>query len=242
MQVIPSKGPDDTLPEIMCRGEYESLLAIHSVMPLFVPEPLAWGRRSDGLGCFLFTEFRSVGQQPPDPEKLGMRLAELHLRSVSPTGKFGFHIQTCHGNLPQDVNGWESSWTVMFSRVLRKAMELDDKLHGTTKEYTEISQLLFERVIPRLLDPLQSEGRSIKPCLVHGDVWDENCADDMETGEPFAFDAGSFYAHNEYETGFWRPPRFRLSAKRYARAYKKHFPMSEPGKSRLRYPMWTKLT
>lgn len=162
----------------MCEGEFESLKAIREVVPTFVPQPHAWGPLKHGVGYFLLTEFRMVGQQPPDPPKLAVRLAELHKNSVSPTGKFGFHITTCHGNLPQDTNGvWEESWTKMFSRILSRAMDLDDKKNGVWPQFTAVRQLFFDKVIPRLLDPLQSDGRSIKPCLVHGDVWDENCAD-----------------------------------------------------------------
>lgn len=214
----------------MLEGEYESAKAMHAVVPSFIPIVYAWGPLKKGPGYFLLSEFREVGQQPPDPAKLTMRLAELHKNSVSPTGKFGFHVTTCHGNLPQYV-GWESSWEVMFSKIVSRAMDLDHEKHGNWPEFNAVRQLLFEHVIPRLLRPLQSEGRSIKPCLVHGDIWDENCADDMNTGEPFAFDAGSIYAHNEYEIGYWRPPRHRLSNRTYVRAYKKHFPVSEPGMS-----------
>jgi hypothetical protein len=52
----------------------------------------------------------------------------------------------------------------------------------------------------------------------------------MENGEPFVFDAGSFYGHNEYDIGNWRAPRHRLSSKVYVRNYKRHFAVSEPGK------------
>ncbi len=94
----------------------------------------------------------------------------------------------------------------MFSKVLARALDYDEEKFGPWPEFSALRRLLFERVIPRLLDPLQNfEGRTIKPCLVHSDMWDENCADDINTGEPFACDAGSFYAHNEYEIGFWRP-------------------------------------
>jgi protein-ribulosamine 3-kinase len=86
-------------------------------------------------------------------------------------------------------------------------------------------------VIPRLLCLLQSEGRNIKPCLIRGDLWDENCANDKNTGELFAFDAGSVYAHNEFEIGYWRPIRHRLSQGTYVEEYKKHFPVSEPSES-----------
>jgi fructosamine-3-kinase len=30
---------------------------------------------------------------------------------------------------------------------------------------------LLKKVIPRLLDPLETDGRSIKPVLLHGDLW-----------------------------------------------------------------------
>lgn len=214
----------------MLEGEYESAKAMHAVVPSFIPIVYAWGPLKKGPGYFLLSEFREVGQQPPDPSKLTMRLAELHKNSVSPTGKFGFHVPTCHGNLPQPVE-WESSWEVMFTKILSRAMDMAHEKHGDWPEFNALRQLLFQRVIPRLLRPLESDGRSVKPCLIHGDIWDENCADDMNTGEPFAFDAGSIYAHNEFEIGYWRPPRHRLSNKSYVRAYKKRFPVSEPGES-----------
>lgn len=57
--------------------------------------------------------------------------------------------------------------------------------------------VLFDKVIPRLLRPLESEGRSVKPSLVHGDLWYANSGIDMATYESLVFDACSFYAHNE---------------------------------------------
>lgn len=212
----------------MCEGEYESLKAIYAVMPTFVPQVYKWGYLKKGPGCFLLSEFREVGQQPPDPRKFTMRVAELHQKSTSPDGKFGFHVPTFHGNLAT-YTGWEESWTVMYSKILARAMDLDHEEHGDWPEFNAIRKLFFDKVIPRLLDPLQSHGRSIKPCLVHGDLWDENTATDMTNGEPFAFDSGAFYAHNEYEIGYWRPPRHRLSNRTYIRFYKRFFPVSEPG-------------
>jgi len=81
----------------MCEGEFESLKAMHAVVPSFIPEPYAWGELSDKTGHFILTEFREVGNQPPDVQKFTRRVAELHEKSVSPNGKFGFHVTTCHG-------------------------------------------------------------------------------------------------------------------------------------------------
>lgn len=110
-------------------------------------------------------------------------------------------------------------------------VKLDTEKNGDWAEFLRVSNLVLDKVIPRLLEPLQSEGRSIKPCLVHGDLWDENAATDGLTGEPFIFDAGSFYVHNEYEIGNWRAARHRLSRKVYVENYKRNFPEAVPSQS-----------
>ena len=204
---------------------------MHAVVPTFIRKVYKWGHLKDNPGYFLLAEFRDVGQQPPDPKKFTMRVAELHQNSRSPTGKFGFHVMTFHGNLPT-YTGWEDSWTVMSTKILARAMDIDWQKHGPWPAFSAVRGLLFDKVIPRLLDALSSHGRRIKPCLMHGDLWDENCAVDIANGKPFAFDAGSLYAHNEYEIGYWRPPRHRLSNKAYTQSYKRYFPVSERGTPR----------
>ncbi|KAL8648353.1 MAG: hypothetical protein Q9226_006029 [Calogaya cf. arnoldii] len=214
----------------MTEGEFESLKEMHAASPIFVPKPFAWGRysKSEPETHFLLAEFRNVGEQPPDPIKFTARLAELHRISKSPTGKFGFHTTTCHAFLTQITDCWEESWSRLFQRQLLHMVTLDQERNGEWEEFKAVCDLTLEKVVPRLLEPLQSEGRNIKPCLIHGDLWDENTATDMDTGEPFVFDAGSMYAHNEYEIGNWRAPRHRLSNKSYIRNYKRNFPVSEP--------------
>jgi hypothetical protein len=41
---------------------------------------------------------------------------------------------------------------------------------GADTEFNSVAEEFFEKVVPRLLRPLQSGGRSIKPTLVHGDL------------------------------------------------------------------------
>jgi len=215
----------------MIEADYESLKAIHSVSPLFAPRPYKWGPyKADPTCHFMLAEFREVGQQPPEPVRFTARLAELHKTSVSPTGKFGFHMKTMAGPIPQHNDGWSDSWEEIFSNFLGHLLDLDGEKNEPWSEFEHIKHLTKIRVIPRLLRPLQSDGRTIKPCLVHGDLWDGNTATDMENGEPFVFDPKSFYAHNEYEIGDWRAPRHRLSSKTYIRQYQRNFPVSEPGR------------
>ena len=166
-------------------------------------------------------------KQPADPVKLANRLADLHLRSVSPTGKFGFHIATCHAKIAQAVNSWEDSWCALYSKHLGHVMRLARPILKWS-EFDVVCDLTLQKVVPRLLLPLQAEGRILKPCLIHGDCWDGNTAMDKRTDEAFVFDVCSFYGHNEYDTGNWRAPRHRLSHKDYIKNYKLRFAPSEP--------------
>jgi fructosamine-3-kinase len=58
-------------------------------------------------------------------------------------------------------------------------------------------------VVPKLLRPLEADGRKVKPCLIHGDLWDGNIGTDAKTGEIYIFDASVYYAHNEMEIAMW---------------------------------------
>ncbi|KAI1077811.1 Fructosamine kinase-domain-containing protein [Whalleya microplaca] len=200
----------------MTEGQFESDKAIYDVSSTFCPKPFTWGQYKATPGpatYFLLSEFREVGKQPPEPMRFAARLADLHKRSISPTGKFGFHTVTCHGKAPQLTDCWEESWETLYRKQLSHVFEVDRQKQAPYPEYEFYAQLVLEHSVPRLLRPLQSEGRSIKPCLVDGNIWDGNTATDMETGEPFIFDGSAFYAHNEFEFGNWRTPRHRLSSK-----------------------------
>jgi protein-ribulosamine 3-kinase len=108
--------------------------------------------------------------------------------------------------------------------------------------------ILFDKVIPRLLRPLESEGRSVKPSLVHGDFWYGNSGIDVDADEPLIFDACCFYAHNECksydhlgptefpadictlnedEFGQWRPACNRFGPE-YLAAYRSYVKISPP--------------
>lgn len=165
--------------------------------------------------------------QPADPEKLGESLAALHKRSVSPTGKLGFHVATYHCKIIQAVDRWDDSWFVISSHHLSRIIDIASPMLQWP-EFDIVARMTLDKVVPRLLLPLQSDGRVLKPSLVHGDCWDGNTAMDA-AGEALIFDVCSFYGHNEYDTGNWRAPRHRLNDEAYIRNYKRHFPVSEPG-------------
>jgi protein-ribulosamine 3-kinase len=184
----------------MAHSEFEAMRTIKGVLPELVPQPIAWGTYTTVPEThFILSEFRDfhdIDEMIPDPDTLGSLLATLHKKSVSPNGKFGFHITMYAGNLPQNV-GWEDSWETFFAKSMRYALDLEIERKGPDPELEILSQALFDKVIPRLLRPLESDGRRVKPSLVHGDLWYANSGVDKANGQNLIFDACSFYAHNE---------------------------------------------
>lgn len=185
----------------MVHGEFESMSAIHGITPDFAPKPIAWGTYESAPDThFFLSEYREILDMP-DPDKFAARLSALHQNSKSPTGKFGFHMTTHAGNLPQ-YTGWEDSWEAFFAKSMKQALDLEIKAKGHDPEFDALVPVLFEKVIPRLLRPLESQGRSVKPSLVHGDLWFANSGIDSDNGEPLIFDACCFYAHNECKNSY----------------------------------------
>lgn len=181
----------------MTRSEFQSLSAMHDVLPEFVPRSIACGSFASMPDThFFLCEFREMTADMPDPHKFAALLSKLHEKSVSPNGKFGFHTTTYAGNLPQYV-GWEDSWETFFAKSMRQALDLEIERKGPDEELKVLSRALFDKVIPRLLGPLESDGRTVKPSLIHGDLWYANAGIDVSSGQPLVFDACCFFAHNE---------------------------------------------
>lgn len=67
---------------------------------------------------------------------------------------------------------------------------------GPCQEFQNLISSLLQKVIPRLLRPLETGENSITPALVHGDLWLGNAAL-AEDFAPIVYDSSSFYAHNE---------------------------------------------
>ncbi|KAL1967177.1 hypothetical protein VTN77DRAFT_3468 [Rasamsonia byssochlamydoides] len=212
-------------------GEFTGMSELHNLMPNFVPKPYAWGKLkglpSSSPVYFFLIEFKNFSDGLRDPVRLGSRLAELHRKSVSPTGKFGFHMTTYDGARTQVVE-WDSSWTSFFSKLLAVAYRHDVETNGCWEELDKVFNCTLSHLIPRLLGVLESGGRSIKPCLIHGDLWEGNIGTDIETGDPWIFDAAAYYAHHEMELGIWRAERHQLRAKIYRKEYLRNMEPSGP--------------
>ena len=184
----------------MMMEEYSAMAELHKFAPSFTPKPYKWGRFEHSPTYFFLLEFKNMDSKLPDPEPFCSQLAKLHQSSVSPTGKFGFHVSTTHGKMPQYME-WNSSWESMFRKILSDLLSLDVNANGPWKDFENVYKRVLSSVLPKLIGPLQSEGRTIRPCLLHGDLWDGNIGIDNQSGRSYIFDASSFYGHNELELG-----------------------------------------
>ncbi|PPJ56797.1 hypothetical protein CBER1_05970 [Cercospora berteroae] len=215
----------------MIEGEFASISEIAKYSPSLTPTPLAKGAYEDGSipTYFFLMEFLDIDTGAPEPAPFCQQLAGLHSRSVSPTGQFGFPMITCHGPHPQNTT-WDDSWSKFFARMIRQFFDREISTNGASKDgayETEFDKMVTE-TIPKVLEPLQSTGRTLKPCLVHGDLWDENCGTSLQTGQSKIFDAAVFYGHNEYDLGMWRATPAVRFGRPHIRQYLRHFPPSEP--------------
>jgi protein-ribulosamine 3-kinase len=149
---------------------------------------------------FYLAEYRDmVDELPPVPE-LAALIATLHQTSVSPNGKFGFEVPTSQ-SLQLD-NAWCGTWEEFFTRAMRGTVRLEQSIQGQNDELDQLTEQICNKVIPRLLRPMETGGRRIKPTLVHGDLWHGNVGIDVNTDQPVLFDCCAFYGHHECDSLF----------------------------------------
>lgn len=211
----------------MMEGEFESMKAIYETCPDFAPRPVAWGTfKNDPNMHFFIGDYLELDLDLPDMHKFCSAFANMHLTSQSPNGKYGFHVTTYNGSLSQ-INDWTDSWEDYYATALRGMLDHERNARGPSKELDELTPALFEKVIPRLLRPLETGGRSIKPSLVHGDMWHGNAATNEQTDAPVVFDAAAFYGHHEYDTRAMVNPFYKFG-REYLDCYQLHNPVSDP--------------
>ncbi|MCJ1234324.1 hypothetical protein MMC14_002283 [Varicellaria rhodocarpa] len=110
---------------------------------------------------------------------------------------------------------------------MRSLFEQEETLRDVDKDFSNPKADLYKNVIPRLLRPLETGGRSVKPCLIHSDLWPGNVKPNAHDDKLCIFDACTYWGHNEADLGICRNLRYRLG-KQYREEYVKHVQESEP--------------
>ena len=181
----------------MVRGESVSMDLLYKTLPYLFPKSYGWGTYASNPDIHFFLEgFVDMDEDLPDVQELARGLAELHLKAENPEGKYGFHVPTLQGIYPQYTE-WTNTWEEFFSNSIRLVFDNELRSQGPDEEIEKLCGLTLSKVIPRLLRPLETGGRMIKPRLVHGNIWDGNVSTNIETNTPVIYDATSIYAHNE---------------------------------------------
>lgn len=68
-------------------------------------------------------------------------------------------------------NDWETSWPQFFAKHrLQAILEEDRRNNGADPQMDKLGKQCIDHVVPRLLGALETNGHSIKPVLVHGDL------------------------------------------------------------------------
>ena len=185
----------------MVSGEFISMTTLHQIIPDCTPAPIAWGTYASNSEIhFFLCHFVEVIDEVPDIQRFTTKVAELHANSSSPNGKYGFPVPTYMGQMPQ-YNTWTESWEEFFTRSMERLMTSIEETQGPDDELRDLFNLTMGKVVPRLLRPLETGGRQIKPSLVHGDLYSGNVSVDVEDGRPVFYDATCLYAHNECKKG-----------------------------------------
>ncbi|KAK4222584.1 Fructosamine/Ketosamine-3-kinase [Podospora fimiseda] len=231
--------------EVMFKGEYHSLNAIHSVLPNFCPKAHAHGSLGTGSttvgsmsgNYFLatdFLEFNASGSEGSGMP-LSQKLAKLHTTPaplVNGKKVFGFPVPTCCGATVQD-NTWKERWDEFYAdNRLRGILKECIKNNGGGKdeELSGMVEVTAGKVVPRLLG-----GMEIEPVVVHGDLWSGNrgrariLGADQGHGhgvEEVVYDAACVYGHSEYELGIMR--MFGGFGNSFWKEYEKLVPKAEP--------------
>lgn len=133
-QLTRSECAEEAQGKAMLEGEFYSMCELYRTAPTFVPRPYTWGKLNVNKPdtYYFLCDFIEMTNQNPDPVQLGTKLVQMHQASESPTGMFGFHINTCQGNLPQETT-WNSSWVDFLIQLVKGAMQLNRERNDAWK-------------------------------------------------------------------------------------------------------------
>ncbi|KAL8377591.1 hypothetical protein RB595_008331 [Gaeumannomyces hyphopodioides] len=204
----------------IARAEFEGSQTLFRALPDNATKPIAWGRCASRPGwAFFLAEFRDMMPMRPGlpaPAEVAAVVARLH-EHRSPGGRFGFHVRTFAATQAIDTSCCDT-WEEFFSRSLAAVLAAELAAQGRDPDLEALSAVLLDRVVPRLIRPLETGRNRIEPVLLHGDLWHGNLAVDNETKNVLLYDPCCFYGHRDYDFSQFKSPR-NLAGKEHYEAY-----------------------
>ena len=195
-------------------AEAEGLQEIANSKTVRAPRPVCWG--TAGESAWLVMEYLPLGGRGAAAE-LGRQLAAMHRIEQD---EFGWQRGNTIGATPQ-INTRTRDWTE-FWRKHRLGFQLSlAAQHG----YGGRLQQLGERLMDGF--PALFTGHSLRPALLHGDLWSGNFGI-LRTGEPVIFDPAVYFG--DRETDLAMTELFGGFGEAFYAAYRETYPL-DPGYS-----------
>jgi protein-ribulosamine 3-kinase len=180
----------------MMSSECRSTKLLHEIIPEMTVEPICWGAYKDTPNIYFYVcKYCELSGTLPDVAEFPSLIADFHRKTTSSKGEFGLAYTVYGGDQPL-IFPVTKSWEQTFSKGIEQCFFREEKAYGRDEEMNKLRENIMTIVIPRLLRPLEVEGRSITPTLVHGDLWDGNACIDMRTDRPVLLDPAPLWAHN----------------------------------------------
>ncbi|CRL30297.1 Fructosamine/Ketosamine-3-kinase [Penicillium camemberti] len=154
------------------------------------------------IAYFIVCDFVHSSPNLPSPAGLSMQLARIHQVSQR-TDKFGCDEPRHQAGIclaPARYSRWADCFRSLIITFLNQDIAVNEKWPA----YEAAFEVLICRTIPRLLLPLQNNGRQILPTLVHGNLSAKHTRIRFSDGMPVLFRPHAMYAHQEYELGATR--------------------------------------
>jgi protein-ribulosamine 3-kinase len=212
---------NESPPPGMFQKEAMGLALIKQTKTIRVPEVLGYFEGEgiqQSLPAFILMEFIPSGKRLSSYtfQNLGEQLAQMHLHTLSPGGKFGLEEDNYLGTSPQ-TNRWHEDWGNFFiEQRIKPQMELafrNGKLPPARRS-------LLEKLIVRIPEILGNQTH--QPVLLHGDLWIGNVLNDPND-HPVLIDPAVFYGDREAEIAYTR--LFGGFQSEFYLAYQQVFPL-----------------
>lgn len=88
-------------------------------------------------------------------------------------------------------------WEAFWAQQMESLFDLEEATKGHDDGAAEFKAAYIGEASPRYPRPLDTEGRSAIPCLIHSDLWPRNIKPRTVTAELCVFDACASWDHYE---------------------------------------------
>jgi protein-ribulosamine 3-kinase len=215
----------------LLRSELISMRKLYECYPIAVPRPFKTGEmaRIGAEEChYYISEFKEFeSRELPEPAAVAELVSKLHHQCFEEDQYFGSDIDGYDGcfRIPK---GQYSNWQSCYTDMLANAYRYDCLTNGVSPDLDHLFQLTIDGVIPRLLGSLKFQGQPIKPCFIHGDLWEQNFGLEKGSKRLYVFDANGYFAHHEMDLAVWTTKHHKMHLRPYLAEYQKRMPVTEP--------------